>query len=658
MVYYNQHLIQDHRKSPPNMFRPLLSSVPSTTFYVGKGSSAHRSLMSRNSSVTTSSNASSDQGTSAVLDTEGSDQHDDMASESGKGPHPDVQEVFAFDKMDVLKQDASYETRDGTLNILIEDDDKDSAIKCDPEFSEELSHRGLEVEMSSTSDALCGRGDLSEVDSFENTKICSECGCRFCVIEQVEEEISLCIDCSRQHDILAGNISDPTIVTAENSPWFVQISEEDKPFHELKDFSPTSDSLLQVTGAVEPCISQHEENIKQSENFSQENSLGSSLAEGGEQRLGYQLQIDQPTIGSSLPDMETGAQQLHYSDEHPGFKVNTTEVAGISVLLKRSSSSKGPVVLGRTFSTIPYEDLSYARDSSNSFRSSIGHGSFSASSSVDFSSSRHTDTRVQRQLSGKKSESENYRYDMNAKPQSFALSLSRSSSNNYPALSLATSTNEEIFEGSVVTLKFDELEEIAVASQAKAIASENSEADSSFTDSAVSKKDDIEWNEISRAIDTSTSELLADNSVAPFPPSEDCVSYENEDVLPSDARNVFGVEALAIPLDHKLEEHSMLNSNPDEVDPAEAAGHSSLATISEIEIENSCQSSCGSELDGLSPSSERNKKGSIDVSVDIPSDVDTTASIQEHNTSGHAEGILGMLIISLRLFVYFDFNFH
>ncbi|XWS63817.1 hypothetical protein CRYUN_Cryun06bG0134600 [Craigia yunnanensis] len=622
----------DHRKSP-NMFRPLLSSVPSTTFYVGK-ESAHRSLMSRNSSVTTSSNASSDQGTSAVLDTEGSDhQHDNMTSESGKGPYADVQkEVFAFDKMDVLNQEASYERHDGSLNILIEDADRDSVIQCNPDHSKELSHHGLEVEMSSTSDALHDRGDISEVDSFENTKICSKCGCRYRVIEQVGEEISLCTDCSRQHDIC-----DPTVLNAENYPGFImKIFEEDKPFHELETSIPPSDSLLQVTGAVDPWISQHEENIKRSEDFSQENSHGRSMAEGGEQRLGYQQEMDQPSLGYSLTDRDTGDQQSQYTDEHSGSKVNTSEVSGISVLLKRSSSSKGPVFLGRTFATIPYEDLSYARDSSNSFRSSIGHGSISASSSVDFSSSRQTNTRVQRQLSGRKSELENYRYDMNAKPQSFALSLSRSSSNNYQALSLATSTNEENFEGSVGSLKFDEAD-LAVVSQAKVAGSENSEADSSFTGAAIPKEDGIEWNEISRTSDTLTSELLEDNSAATFPLCEDCVSYENGDDLPSNARIVSGVEASAIAPDPTLEECSVLNATPDGVDAAEAAGHSSLATISEIEIENSCQSSFSSEIDGLSPNSERKKKGSMDLSVAIPSDMDTTASVQDID---HADGIL------------------
>ncbi|KAE8705490.1 hypothetical protein F3Y22_tig00110429pilonHSYRG01425 [Hibiscus syriacus] len=611
----------DHQKSPPNMFRPLLSSVPSTTFYVGKGSSAHPSLMSKNSSVATSSNANSDQSTSSLFDTEGSDQYDDMASESRRGPYANVlEEVFAFDKMDVVNQDASYERR----NILNEDANRDSAMQCDPGHFEELSHHGLKVEMSSNSDALCDRGDLSEVDSFENAKICSKCGCRYHVIEQVEEEISLCTDCSRQHDIIAGDISD-----AENYiGLFMKISEEDKPFPEW------SGSPLQVNNAVDPWISHHEKNIKLSENFSLENSLGGSLAEGGEQRLGYQQEMAESTVFCSIPEMDTGGQQLNYSDENSCLKVNTSEVVGISVLLKRSGSSKGPVVLGRTFSILPSEDLSYARDSSNSFRSSVGHGSVSASSSVELGSCRQTDTRVQ--LNGRKSELENYRYDLNSKPQSFT--LSQSSSNNYQALSLASSSNDENFEGSVRSLKFEEAEEIAVISLAKA--SENSEAISSFPDAAVPKTDGVEWNESRRLTDTSTSGPLEDNSAAPFPPNDGSISIENGDNLPSSARIASGVEALATTLDPALEEHGMRNDTPDGVDAVEAAGHSSLTTISEIEIDNSCRSSCSSELDGLSPNSEKEKKKSMDLLDVMPLDVDVTASVQEHNISDHADGVL------------------
>ncbi|XP_039008943.1 uncharacterized protein LOC120137206 isoform X1 [Hibiscus syriacus] len=564
-----------YRKSPPNMFRPLLSSVPSTTFYVGKGSSAHGSLMSKNSSVTTSSNANCHQGSSAVLNTEGSNQHDDGASESGRGPFANVlEEGFAFDKMDAVNQDASYETRNDSLNILIEEADRDSKIQCDPDHSGEFSHHGLEVEITSNYDALCERGDLSEVDSFENTKICSNCYSRYRVIEQVEEETSLCTDCTRQHDIVAGDVSD-----AKNYPGLLmKVSGEDKPIPDLEISIHPSDSPLQVIDA-------------------------------------------------------------HYSDEHSGLKVNTSEVVGISVLLKRSGSSKGPVVLGRTFSTIPSEDLSYARDSYNSFRSSFGHGSVSVSSSVEFSS-RQTDTCVQ--LNARKSELENYRYGLNAKPQSFT--LSQSSSNNYQALSLASSTNDENFESSVRSLKFEEAEEIAVVSQAKA--SENSEVDSSFpaaaisNAAAISKTDSIEWNGSSRVIDTLTSESLEDNSAAPFPLNDDGVSYENGDNFSSNARIASSVEALPATLDPTLEEHGMQNDIPDGVDAVEGAGHTCLTTISEIEIDKSCRSSYSSELDGLSPNSERKKKRSMDLSDAIPLDVDITASVEEHDSSDHTVGVL------------------
>ncbi|KAG8051041.1 hypothetical protein GUJ93_ZPchr0009g810 [Zizania palustris] len=59
--------LMDHRKAPQSMFRPLLSSVPDNTFGAGKGNIAHRPVFSHNSSVTTSSNASSEHGTTFGL---------------------------------------------------------------------------------------------------------------------------------------------------------------------------------------------------------------------------------------------------------------------------------------------------------------------------------------------------------------------------------------------------------------------------------------------------------------------------------------------------------------------------------------------------------------------------------------------------------------
>ncbi|KAI8526897.1 hypothetical protein RHMOL_Rhmol12G0034400 [Rhododendron molle] len=58
----------------------------------------------------------------------------------------------------------------------------------------------------------------------------------------------------------------------------------------------------------------------------------------------------------------------------------------------------------RCTASIPFDDPSYLRDFATSMRSSLGHGSVSASSSVDVSSARPRETRMQRQLSSRKSD--------------------------------------------------------------------------------------------------------------------------------------------------------------------------------------------------------------------------------------------------------------
>ncbi|TXG56103.1 hypothetical protein EZV62_017416 [Acer yangbiense] len=622
----------DHRKTPQNMFRPLLSSVPSTTFYAGKGNSVHRTMISRNSSLTTSSNASSDQGTSVAPDTEGSDhQHDDTTSDSGKVLYPDVQEeVFALD------EDVKHERHDRSSNLQLDGLNPD--IECDPDVSEEFSHLGLDLEVIPTSDALSVGGDCSEVGNFETLRLCSKCSLRYRVTEPVEGNIDLCPDCRKQNDLVNLTNTETTLVVAEDSPLLsINISEENKRFDESEPPMVVSELVPQVFNTVEPRVSEHKDNVEQSQRYSRENSLARSVVEGGEQRLNYQKEMDQPTVGYDLPDKGNGSRQLQHSNDHLDTKVDTSEGAGISLLLKRSSSSKGPVFQGRTFTatSIPYEDLSYTRDSSNSLRSSIGYGSASASSSVDFSSSRQTDNRVQRQLSGRKSDMENYRYDVSAKSQSIASSLSGSSNHTIQASGLTRSTNEN-FEVSVTDMKNDDVDGSHIPSQFKVLASENKGGiiDASFTGGAVFEEGIFGHNESSRTLDVSTSEfsshttsvLSEQNSISSFPSHEDRISYENGVDIPKNVRSVLDVEASVIsPESSYEEEHSMVNSGRDGVDVAEVPAHSSLATITEIEVENNCQSPPGTEI------------GIMNEIQD--SDKDITA-ISEPNASDQRHGIL------------------
>ncbi|KAL3582665.1 hypothetical protein D5086_016997 [Populus alba] len=648
----------DHRKSPQNMFRPLLSSVPSTTLYGGKASSAHRSLMLRNSSVTTSSNASSDQGTSAAPDTKGSCCHqEDMATESGKVPYPDaLEEVFAFDKADALNKDVRHDA-DDSLHSRLRDFDRDTTIEHEPGDCEELRH--CDIEISSASDTICVKADFSEVDSLENTKVCSKCGCRYRVIETLEKDVNLCPDCCRQDSLVGAAIPDTLIVADESLPVpSIKISKEYKQSDEpdtqvdVPEFQPqVNDFESQFVDMVDARVSRHEDRVKQSKtshheqkrSYSRESSLTRSLMEGSEHGTTGHHETGQPPAGYSLPGGDAGDHQLPYSNNYPSLKAGVSEGAGISVLLKRSSSSKGPVVQGRTLvaSTITYDDLSYARDSANSLRSFIGYGSTSASSSIDFSSGRHVETRVQRQLSGRKSDLENYRYDLNSRPQSTSSSFSGTLSDGHQTLGLATNRHEEHVEVTVGNMKYDRLEETPVASQRILPASENKELDVSrifFTGAKVPEEDLFEQNDSNRKTDISSSDLphhtvgihLEENSV---------VSYENGEDLPNNAGDVSDVEASAIPLEPSVEaKHSMLNTSLDRLDVTEVTTHSRLASISEIEAKNNCYGT-GSENGDISTKSRSTINEVQDYPVPASSDKETAASVLEHNMPDHADGI-------------------
>ncbi|KAF2292854.1 hypothetical protein GH714_029384 [Hevea brasiliensis] len=508
----------DHRKSPQNMFRPLLSSVPSSTFYVAKANSAHRPLMSRNSSVAISSNASSDQGTSAAPDTDGNDHRlEYMVIESGKTRYSDAQEeVFAFDKK--------------------------PAAECEPNDSEDFSHQQIDMEISSASDTLCVKADFSEVDSSKTQK------------------------------------------------FVLNVVAESRVIQEGDD----------VKHGQATC---HE----QSHTYFQESSQARSPVEGDEQRIASQHAAGQPAGSYMLPDNDSEAQQLLRSSDYQSLKVDVSEGAGISVLLK-------------------------------SLRSSFGHASTSASSSIDFSSGRQVETRVQRQLSGRKSDMENYRYDTKNRPQSAGSSLS-GTSNHTHALGLATSTHEEKSEASVGDMKHDGIEGATLTSHGIVVSSEKKEmgvSNVSFTGAVVPEEG------CTSGLSCQTVGIqLEENPVASIPTYEDCHLHGNKDDLLNNTISISDVEASIITPDPPVEmEHTMLNSSVDGRIDIGVTAHSSLVSISEIETENFCQSSLGSENDDVSTNSKSSINEFQDVSIPTSSGKEMSASVLEQSNSDHSHGIL------------------
>nr|GMD98945.1 mucin-17 isoform X1 [Ipomoea batatas] len=440
----------DQRKSPHNMFRPLLSSVPSSTFYSGKASAAHRTLGSRHSSVTTSSNASSDQCMSIAHDTEGSElNQEDMNSERVQSLYHDAEEVFTLDSVDVLddlgkQNDVPPSCRLGKV---------DGSIVVDSELIVAEDFRQLEKEMSvaATSEVLIHETVVAQADALEVLVICSKCYKSYPSSKSIEEDPKLCPDCKSLE--AQPSLSSPLtkMMVSTDSPGVSTDIIEYGPVdtYETSELSP---KLSEVTCKGELKAGHHEEVYSYCENLCNETSwdltsnksIDQMHAEGGEHSLATHQVNSRSTICAS--DGDAGYQQLQPLTDHPNVIVDVPEGAGISLLLKRSGSGKGHIVQNRTLSatSIAYDDLSYVRDSVSSMRSSIGHGSASASSSVDFGSTRQIEARIQRQSSGRKPDIESYRNEIYTKLQRSISSLSATSSQAHQPLSLTTSSQEEV----------------------------------------------------------------------------------------------------------------------------------------------------------------------------------------------------------------------
>ncbi|KAJ9563889.1 hypothetical protein OSB04_009049 [Centaurea solstitialis] len=337
----------DQKKGPQNMFRQLLSSVPSSTFHAGVTTSAYHPMISRNSSVTTSSNASSGLGISGAHDPEAS-QDDDATSE-----RVDVRDCDVDDEVFVIEKD------EGVGN-------------------ESRGNHGTTQEISGIV--------ILQLRSFSMIY-------RILIVKRVY--------CVELYSPLTG--IDPVASMA------------------------ISGSEMEVNTIVEPQMGLVKARSGQHDDL--------ALVKDGQQST-YGEPIWNFLSESSLSLSRSRSEDCESKVDFSNPKVGSSEGAGISILLKRSSSIKGAVVRNTNFSasSISYDDLSYVRDSiANSMRS------VSASSSVDLGP-----VRFQRQSSSTKSETGNYKFDGNGKHQRSGSSLSGTSSHAFHPSSLGTSTLDSL----------------------------------------------------------------------------------------------------------------------------------------------------------------------------------------------------------------------
>ncbi|KAL0447224.1 UNVERIFIED_CONTAM: hypothetical protein Slati_1850300 [Sesamum latifolium] len=594
---------QMDRKAPQNMFRPLLSSVPSSTFYVGKASASHHSQTSRNSSVADSSNASFGQATSGAHDTVGSEQnHEDATSGHVEGHYPDgLDEVFVMQQPDALSEYVEDRFVEDMFGGQAGEIDGPSVVGSPLGIAESCNKLHAATGGDRAVIVLDRKHDSTDIDGTPDTVICFKCGVVFHSADVVTEgNLQLCLDCKSLEINL--NITNPLNIVMfgeKNTGDSVQILYHGSP--EVLERPASIPESLQVTCTGESGRIHPDKAASESQHSYSDLSQNLSVAVIEEEDLTFAA----AQVIKELMDGDTGYQQLQHAAVSSNSEADVSEGAGISLLLKRSSSIKGYIVQSKSFtaSYTSYDDFSYARDSVNSIRSSMEHSSASVSSSVDLGSSRQTDIWNHGQSSGQKSDMEYNRCEMLLKHKRSVSSLSGASSHAFVVPSITPSCHED----SLDVVAADINKEVRGDTDPCGLASEWTEAESTCTD--------IESNSILKTAAEQSSHLMnahsGDTPVlnsmhAETPSSHSQTSIQEEDATPS--------------------------SCADRVDVAGVPNLSSLDAISEMEIENADVISADSYSDVDSANS---KSGMTELRHD---DV-VTATVEEYDILHPAHGV-------------------
>jgi len=364
-----------------------------------------------------------------------------------------------------------------------------------------------------------------------------------------------------------------------------------------------------------------------------------------------QLEIEENRSVHNSSHADRSPTDVHKCSKKPDSNINVAEGAGISVLiLKRSSSAKGPLVHSRTLnsSSISYADLSYTRDVSSSMMSSNGHGSISTISSVDLSSTRNPEMLVRLHSSGKRS-------DTSSKPQSTVSSLSGSSMQMYQGLGHFTGSHEENFEECSSNVRNIVSGEIPGSPSNHVVLLEN-------TESSVSKTVLDEENNYgtyvtsgennASAMDQHTAcAMLKDNSWVSVEMDEGLVVHEvyegHEkmiDIVPNAGESTFLQYSIA-------EESTWTDNRVDEVENEGDPTQCSLPTMSEIEIDDSHPISSSLQIDTAS------KEDLEDHSTHMHPNNHAKVLSPGSRTSDHADGLVGMYLKDTYLWFIAQFRY-
>ncbi|KAI4988655.1 hypothetical protein ZWY2020_035895 [Hordeum vulgare] len=452
--------LMDHRKGPQDRFRPLLSSVPATTFGAGKINNVHKLHQQ--------------------------DLIGEWDADDGLRVHEDI---FMFDKLDELNEETSYNkstkyVEDSPIRVKYVKSDKHdfdmerwaaNQTPYDGADSSQVGHGEM---------ATCSRCGMSfnVMDSDGKGDSCGECSSK---VEGFSADHMLWTSVAHQHGNKIVNSepcveSEPSIApdsvdyskhaslghqTVNNEP-LADCTEKCPPGQSMVDTD--EDMLLgqEVVNYEENMRPYHEsDSLVENEDdvsfsrssISNHQQIEPTSAEHGP----YRGQMDTcnhglpPCLNESDCQHNEAVSETAFGDNshqlgstiHPFPKVESAEGAGISVLLhQKSSSNKWPVMEGSALAAtnIVCSEPYYTRDGINMMKRSFGRDNSSASS-IDLGSSRQSDAHFERRSSSKKGDFEKAQPSSTMSRQSIASVSDMSVSGSSASLCHQTDAVEDTY---------------------------------------------------------------------------------------------------------------------------------------------------------------------------------------------------------------------
>ncbi|TVU51546.1 hypothetical protein EJB05_02981 [Eragrostis curvula] len=445
--------LMDHRKTPQDRFRPLLSAVPATTFGTGNGTNVHKPTFAHNPSLKISSNASSIHDATFSPNMDGNQEQHDLCGEwEADDRSRGHEDIFMFDNLDELNDESIHEKSTTftdntpmTVNYL-ESNRQDFAMEGSGTPNQSSCHAVNSSQVGYGRIATCTRcGKVFNMMTVDERDYCDECVSKVGHIF-TDSTVQIMEEADKQDGKTANEPS--TAFDPPMAPNCVGYSKEVSLDHQLVNSESHTDCLhkcppIHSMGdtAEEMLLGQEEKNKAEHIKPHVDNStLGNSnnisfpqtCADGCQQTESTSVehdhssdQMDTHNHGFSQCSEISTSDTSHQlgSTAYTSPKLESTEGTGISVLLlQKSNSNKWPVLEGKALSatSMLYSEPYYARDGVNIMKRSFGRDSSSAASSSDLGSSRQSVLCVERLRSGKRGDFEKSQISSTISRQSIA----------------------------------------------------------------------------------------------------------------------------------------------------------------------------------------------------------------------------------------------